>query len=432
MLIKFKVGNYLSFKEDVEFSLTANATKEYSETNVFEPDFHDIRLLKAGVIYGANSAGKSNLIKGLEFMKNFVLNSAKEFQANEKIPVENFKLNTVSAKRPSAFEIEFIQDNKWYLYGFHVDKEKVSKEYLYEVRRGKNTMFFQRAYNEFMLGDKFEEGEGLEKKTRQNALFISVIAQFNGAIATRIVRWFQTLIFLSDINFALSTNHSINILSDEKRKPQLLKILKVANLGFDDIVIRRFSITEEQLLNVPEEIRKLVLSASSNSPEQVLTVHKRYDQNDKPAGNVEFTFSKEESLGTQKYFALAGHILDALTQGGIVFIDELDARLHPLLSKLIAQFFNSVKDNPTKAQLVFSTHNTNLLSDKILRRDQVYIIDKDSFGSSKIENLMDKGVRNDASFEKDYISGEYDGVPFSGNESPKLNLFDDKDNLTLF
>lgn len=432
MLIKFKVGNYLSFKEDIEFSLTASAIKEYGDSNVFEPEFVHTRLLKSAVIYGANSAGKSNLIKAFEFVKNFVLNSAKELQVNDKIGIENFKLNTLTAKRPSNFEIEFIQDSKVYLYGFALDKDRIWREHLTEVRRTKNAMLFQRLYNEIMVADYFPEGKDLEKKTRPNALFLSVIAQFNGPTASRILKWFQQLIFLSDTNIKAAFGHSVNILSDDRRRTQLLKILKVANLGFEDIIVRKLKITEEQLVNVPDEVKKLILSTTYNNPDHLLTVHKKYDQNNKYMGPEEFNFSEEESLGTQKYFSLSGYILDALTQGGILFIDELDARLHPLLSTLIVQFFNSIKDNPSQAQLIFSTHNTNLLSDKILRRDQVYFIEKDEYGASRLKSLLEKGARNDASFEKDYLNGEYNAVPFSSKERPQLNLFDENEKLSLF
>ena len=432
MLIKFKVGNYLSFKDDIEFSLTASAVKEYNDSNVFEPEFVRTRLLKSAVIYGANSAGKSNLIKAFEFVKNFVLNSAKELQVNDRIGVENFKLNTLTSKRPSNFEIEFIQDNKVYLYGFSLDKERIWREHLIEVRRTKNAMLFQRLYNEIIIADYFPEGKDLEKKTRPNALFLSVIAQFNGPTASRILKWFQQLIFLSDTNIKTAFSHSVNILSDDRRRTQLLKILKIANLGFEDIVVKKLKITEDQLASVPDDIKKLILSSTYSNPDHILTVHKKYDQNNKYIGPEEFNFSEEESLGTQKYFSLSGHILDALTQGGILFIDELDARLHPLLSTLIVQFFNSIKDNPSQAQLVFSTHNTNLLSDKILRRDQVYFIEKDEYGASRLKNLLEKGARNDASFEKDYLNGEYNAVPFSSKERPQLNLFDENEKLSLF
>ncbi|MFZ6009888.1 MAG: AAA family ATPase [Bacteroidota bacterium] len=433
MLIKFKTSNYLSFKGEVEFCLSASAIKEYADLNVFEPAplFFDTKLLKSAILYGANAAGKSNLIKAVEFMKNFVLNSAKELQVNDRIQVESFKLNTQTAKRPSSFEVDFIQDSKRYKYGFNVDKERVSKEYLFEIRRGKELMLFQRAYNEFIIGDNFIEAKDLEKKTRQNALFLSIIAQFNGAISTRIVRWFQGIIFLNDINFRSYFNHSVSILSDEKRRGQMLKILRIANLGFEDVIIRKFKITEELLSQVPDELRKILLS-NSGGPEQVLTLHKRFDQNNHPVGQVEFNLAEEESLGTQKYFSFAGHVLDTLTQGGILFIDELDARLHPHLSLLIVQFFNSIKDNPFNSQLVFSTHNTNLLSEKILRRDQVYFVDKDEFGSSKLYTLMDRKARGDASFEKDYLNGEYEAIPFSAEKIKQLNLFDDSANPTLF
>jgi hypothetical protein len=430
MLISFKVGNYLSFKEPVKFTMSASSIKEYADTNVFEAEFNNARLLKSAVVYGTNSAGKSNLIKAFEFMKGFVTGSSK-LLVHERISVENFKLNTSSIKRPSTFEIEFIQDYKIYLYGFEVDKERVWKETLYEVRRTKNVMLFQRVYDEFIIGEHFDEAKDLPTKTRSNALFLSVIAQFNGSTASRIMRWFHGLVFLSDMNFRAAFSHSLEILSDEKRKVQLLKILRIANLGFEDILIRKFKITEDQLVQVPEEVKKIILSNSFGGPEQVLTIHKKFDQNNKPVGQVEFSFSDEESIGTQKYFAIAGHILDSLTQGGILFIDELDARLHPLLSSLIVQFFNSIKDNPMKGQLIFSTHNTNLMSEKMLRRDQVYFIKKDELGASKLDNLMDLSARSDASFEKDYLAGEYEAVPFKGKR-PQLNLFDDSNNPTLF
>jgi uncharacterized protein len=432
MLLRFRVSNYLSFKEQVELSMGATAIKEYADTNIFQPQHFELRLIKSAAIYGANSAGKSNVIKAVEFMKSFVLNSAKEFHANEKVPVENFKLNTLTSKRPSSFEIEFLKDGKMYFYGFHVDKERIWKEYLYEIKKTKNAILFQRVYDDIMVVDGFEEAKGLERKTRSNALFLSVIAQFNGTTATRIIRWFQSLTFLYDNNFKNAFNHSIGILSDERRRVQLLKILRIANLGFDDIVVRRFKLTDEQLKDIPEQIRTSILANVPALPDQVLTFHKRFDQNNKAVGQVEFNFYEEESFGTQKYFSIAGYVLDTLTQGGVLFIDELDARLHPLLSLLIVQFFNNDIDNSINSQLIFTTHNTNLLSAKILRRDQIYLINKDEFGGSKMENLMAKDARADASFEKDYLLGKYQAIPFNKEDAPKLDLYNDDGNPTLF
>ncbi len=431
MLIKFKVGNYLSFKDEVEFSLEAASIKEYAENNVFEPEHVRIRLLKSAAVFGANAAGKSNLIKAFELMKDMVLNSAKGLQVNEMIAVENFKLNTSTAKRPSTFEIEFINDNRVYQYAFQLDKHRIWREHLIEIRKTKNATLFHRLYNQITVSDFFTEGKGLEDKTRINALFLSVIAQFNGNIASRILGWFQKVVFLSDLNTKTSFNHSINLLSDEKRKKQLLKILEIANLGFEDIVIKKFKLREDQLSEMPDDIKKLILSSTHGTPGKILTIHKKYDQNNKVVGHEEFSFSDEESLGTQKYFSLSGYILDALTQGGVLVIDELDAKLHPLLSTLIVQFFNSTSDNISNAQLIFSTNNTNLLSDKIFRRDQVYFVEKDELGSSKLMNLLGKGVRNDASFEKDYLNGDYNAVPFSKKDRPQLGLFEE-DEGSLF
>lgn len=432
MLIRFKVGNYLSFKDDIQFSMEAASIKEFIDSNVFEPEYNRVRLIKSAAIYGANAAGKSNLIKAFDFMRNLVLNSAKGLQVNERIAVENFKLNAVTAKRPSSFEIEFIQDHKVYQYGFQIDKERVWREHLIEVRRSKSAVLFQRLYNQITVADHFPEGRGLEEKTRINALFLSVIGQFNGAITSRILGWFQKMTFLSDDNAKSSFNHSIDILADEKRRVQLLKVLRIAKLGFEDIVVKKFKLKEEQLAEMPEDLKKLILSSAHGSPGKVLTIHKKYDQNNKHVGQEEFSFSEQESLGTQKYFSLAGYILDALTLGGVLIIDELDARLHPLLSTLIVQFFNSSKDNQSNAQLIFTTNNTNLLSDKVFRRDQVFFVEKDEYGASKIESLLDKGARNDASFEKDYLNGEYNAVPFSKKERPQLDLFNEGENPSLF
>jgi AAA15 family ATPase/GTPase len=430
MLINFKTSNYLSFKGEVTLSLSASAIKEYADSNVFEPQYSNEKLLKTAALLGSNSAGKSNLIKAVEFMKRFILISAKETQANEPIETEVFKLSTETLKKPSNFEIEFILDHKKYKYAFNATKERVHREYLHEQRKGKVHVYFDRVYDTYHIDENLKESvTGLEKKTRQNALYLSVMAQWNVPLATRLMSWFQSLVFLNDITFRAYFNYTISLLGDDRKKSQLLKMFRAANLGFDNLEVKQFKIEEEVLNSLPEEVKKVLISKSLDKP-QVLTLHRRYNEKGEHAGFAEFNLSSEESLGTQKYFAMAGYLLEALLQGGIIFIDELDARFHSHLSAFIVQFFNSIKDNPLNAQLVFSTHNTNLLSEKILRRDQIYLVEKDQFGSSMLETVLDKGRRNDASFEKEYLSGEYGAVPFK--QRPQLNLFDEDDKLSLF
>jgi len=429
MLINFKTSNYLSFKDEVLLTLSATAIKEFADSNVFEPEYPREKLLKTAAIYGYNSAGKSNLLKAMEFMKKFVLNSAKDFQANEQIETDVFKLNTQTLKRPSCFEIEFIHDRKRFKYGFNTTKERVTKEYLYEQRGGKSHMYFERLFDKYMIDKNLKEANGLEVKTRANALFLSVMAQWNVLLAVRILSWFQELVFLNDITFRVYFNHTISLLADENKKRQLLKMFKAADLGFDNVeVSKQITIDDDVLNSLPDEVKKALEARSLDKP-QVLTFHRRFNEKGENAGFVQLNLSSEESLGTQKYFAIAGYILEALLQGGIILIDELDARFHSHLATSIVRFFNSAKDNPMNAQLIFSTHNTNLLSEELLRRDQVYFVEKDDFGSSKLFTIMDKGRRNDASFEKEYLRGEYGAIP---KERPQLNLFDDDDKLTLF
>lgn len=420
----------MSFKDEVLLSLSATAIKEFVDSNVFEPEYPRERLLKAAAVYGYNSAGKSNLLKAMEFMKKFVLNSAKDYQSNESIDTEIFKLSTQTLKRPSCFEIEFIHDRKRLRYGFNATKERVTKEYLYEQRGGKSHMYFERLFDKYMIDKNLKEASGLELKTRSNALFLSAMAQWNVPLAMRILSWFQAMVFLNDITFRTYFNHTISLLADENKKRQLLKMFKAANLGFENVeVSKQIKIEDDVLNSLPDEVKKVLESRSLDKP-QVLTSHRKYNEKGEHAGFVHLNLSSEESLGTQKYFAVAGYILEALLQGGIILIDELDARFHSHLASSIVQFFNSVKDNPMNAQLIFSTHNTNLLSEGLLRRDQVYFVEKDDFGSSKLFTIMDKGRRNDASFEKEYLAGDYGAVPYK--ERPQLNLFDEDDKLTLF
>jgi AAA15 family ATPase/GTPase len=260
-------------------------------------------------------------------------------------------------------------------------------------------------------------------------LYLAVMAQWNVPLATRLLSWFQSLVFLNDITFRAYFNHTIALLGDARKKSQLLKMFKAANLGFDNLEVKQFKIDEEVLNSLPDEVKQVITSQSFDKP-QVLTLHRRYNEKGEHAGFTELNLSSEESLGTQKYFAIAGYLLEALLQGGVIFIDELDARFHSHLSTFVVQMFNSIKDNPLNAQLIFSTHNTNLLSENILRRDQMYLVEKDQFGASKLETLLDKGKRNDASYEKEYLAGKLGAVPFI--ERPQLNLFDEDEKLTLF
>ncbi|HSH68108.1 MAG TPA: ATP-binding protein [Bacteroidia bacterium] len=418
MLIRFKVSNYLSIKSESELSFIPGSIKEFEEENIIVNQNHN-DLLKSVVLYGANSSGKSNFFKALEFVKKFILESSKDKQANEKINVQSFLLSSETEGKPSGFEIEFIIKDIKYKYGFEVDVEKVHTEYLCYTKKLKEYDYFRRKDNEIVVDNKFIGASGLNDKTRENALFLSVVAQWNGPIAIEIINWFSKLKFISDFNQPSDVNFTASLLDENsKYRKSIIKLLCAADLGFKEVNSRKITLDSEMLKDTPKEIRDILLNQDHYI---ISTIHEKYDATMNPVGSVNFNLSKNESLGTQKYFSMAGKIVYSLVQGEILIVDELDSRLHSLLSSFIIKLFNSKVNNKNKAQLICATHNTNILSKKILRRDQIILTQKNLFGATKLSTLLDsKNPRNDASFEKNYLEKDYEAVPFIEED---LDLF---------
>lgn len=393
MLVQFKVGNFLSFKKPVTLSLVPSAIREHSETHVFDARA-DLKLLKSAAIYGANGSGKSNLFNGMRFMKEMVRNSSKDSQAEEEIVgVEAFQLSTDSKQLPSLFEVVMIEDGLWFRYGFEVDKFRVHREWLYYAPKRQEVCLFYRDKGSIEMNRAFEEGRHLESKTRDNALFLSVVAQFNGEISRQVLRWFASF------NIISATRDLYNEFSSrvwEADREAFMKLFKAADLGIEDIVI--------------EELDELSRPLLSN----VKVLHPIYDANNRPAGLERFNLADQESEGSRKLFSLMGPILDTLRFGKVLIVDELDSRLHPLITHFLISLFNSNHENIHHAQLVFNTHDTNLLTRKIFRRDQIWFTEKDRYGASDLYSLVAYNVRNDASYEKDYLLGKYGSVPYLG------------------
>lgn len=418
MLVQFSVKNFLSFKEKVTFSFVASKIKEHKDSNViFIND--KLELLKSAGIYGANASGKSNLIKAMHFARWFSLNSAKNTQANEKIKVTNFKLSSETENKPSFFEFIFIWNNVEYRYGFELDQTKIFSEWLFRVDLNSSRMveanLFLRDNKEIKIGSHFKEGKAV--KFRENALFLSHVAQAGGVLSAEILKWFLNFNIIS----GLSDQHeqfTIKKIQEEPYKKNVMNFLHNADPDIDDLIIN--TKTKDDFLNdthIPAEIKKLVLETSSKSESfemfSILSSHKKFDKNGNQIGTENFDFSGAESEGTKKVFGISGPILDTLLSGKILIIDEMEARLHPLITRYIINLFNS-SDNDKNAQLIFVTHDTNLLDKRFLRRDQIWFVEKDEYKSSDLYSLIDykEKPRNDASFEKDYIMGKYGAIPY--------------------
>jgi uncharacterized protein len=402
MLIEFSVGNYRSFKEAVTFSMVAapiEVDKNLTETNNLFSATKELTLLKSAAVYGANASGKSNLVRAISFMKEFTINSALGTRITDKIGTELYRLSVESEREPSYFEIIFMVGNTRYRYGFEVDREIVQSEWLYQTLRTKEVQLFDRDKGKFKVSSKFSEGKSLQVRTRKNSLFLSVVAQFNGDIATDVIDWFNDLSIFNNLDDDDYDNLTIDALFEGHQTQDLVRLVTSFDLGIEDI-----KMVKSPIPGIPDEIGY-----------EVKTSHWKYDKEGHKVSIEEFELDENESAGTQKLFNLSGLLINILEFGEILIIDELDARLHPLISCAIVKLFNSSITNPRNAQLVFTTHDTNLLSAKLFRKDQVWFTEKNRYGATDLYSLVEYKISDDAPFEQDYIAGRYGAIPFIGD-----------------
>ncbi len=438
MLVEFTVGNYRSVREPQILSLVAAKAvakdKSLDQNNIFAVD--DVDLLKTAAIYGANSSGKSNFIKALSFMRRqlrrFTLR--RDIEADDQIDVEPFLLDSLSPSEPSHFEAVFFANKTQYRYGFDATRERVVAEWLYHVPEQRESLLFRRENDVFDLRGAFrKEGANLQERTRENRLYLPVVAEFNGQTAREVIDWFTRLRIdsgLRDLNRARATERILDERNVDSSKRQfVLDLFRNLNLGFDDVLVERTRIerdvpernaaatTIDQSSLFPDiDTAQLVKPAPTRKVSYEVTRNRTVHRSNDSERKILFDLSEQESDGTQRVFALVGEIVDTLSRGGVMVVDEMDARLHPILTRNLVQLFNTTQTNPNNAQLIFATHDTNLLTNRLFRRDQIWFVEKDQQQASRLYSLADfKGVRNDASFEKDYIHGRYGAIPFLGD-----------------
>ena len=421
MLIEFSVKNYLSFKTKATLSLLATSMKEHVEANIFSTERND--LLKGAVIYGANASGKSNMVRAISNMRRLVLHSFEQSSTDD-LDITPFLLSTETELEPSFFEAVFLIDNIRYRYGFEVDNHRIHTEWLFEAKKLAEKSLFLREEEGIEVMRNFPEGKDLEERTRDNALFLSVVDQFNGKTAKKIMTWFNSFITISGLSHEGYKGVTFSMLENKNTRHLLLDFYKKLDLGFHDISIQKKAFDPKELPgDFPEGLLKQFVTDMEGAFRiDIKTVHKKYNSGGKEVSDVEFDMRSQESSGTNKVFNISGPIFDVLNDGGILVVDELDSSLHPLLTLAITKLFNSKEFNPHNAQLIFATHDTNLLFYGNYRRDQIYFVEKDKYGASEMYSLVEykeegKTIRKDRSFEKDYIEGRYGAIPFIGNLS---------------
>lgn len=426
MLIQFSLRNYKTFKETATLNMVASAYyKERTEENLFEALPFGSPLLKSAVVYGANASGKSKLVEAMLFMRHFILTSSKDGQKGDAIDVQPFLLSTETEQAPSEFEIIFVYQGEQFRYGFETTRTVVTAEWLFYKEKQKEIELFYRTGQEFEVHSKYKVAQTLKKgnMVRENALMLSVLAQFNDQKASKMLEWFgkhfQGISGLQETGYQGFTMHQSE---QTELRTEIVEMLRHADLGIEDIAIKRMSL--DQLPDdLPQEMRTMLEERLKDEKavlyKDVITTHRKYDAGFAPVGAVQFSMEEDESSGTMKFYALTGPILETLKRGDILVIDELDAKLHPNLVCRLAELFNSRQHNPHNAQLIFNTHDTNLLSSGTFRRDQIWFTEKDRYGASTLYSLADfkqgKSVRKDENLEGNYIQGKYGAIPFLGD-----------------
>jgi len=420
MLVEFTVNNFKSIKDNVNFSMIASSR---DQGNTF--DIRDYKLLSSAIIYGANASGKSNFLRAMAFMSRFVLNRYKILQSTDKLPNEPFKLSTETENASSTFEIVFFIANIKYRYGFEMDSENIYSEWLFADEKGKEAKLFIRDIdeNDYVNPNKFKEGLVFFNKKSQkiriakNQLFIWKCDQENGEISKSILSWFNKFNMIDGMDHQGYINFTMKKMEDTDFKNKIIDLVKTADIDIADINIEEDDVPLEMIekLPMPEGMKKEIISDGGLKSISINTEHKKYDNNGNIIGEVIFELDKEESKGTRKFFAMSAPIIDTLQHGKVLIIDELDASLHPILTQHLIQLFHDKEINKKNAQLIFATHDTNLLKPYIFRRDQIWLTEKDNYGSTDLYSLAQfKGVRAKEDFERQYIQGKYGAIPYLG------------------
>ncbi len=402
MILEFSISNYMSFKEKVTFSMLANSSKGLDDNYI---TVNDRKILKTGAIYGANASGKSNLFKALQTI-SLMLKNSNNIDINATLPIIPFKFDNDYITKASEFEIKFIINNIRYVYGFIADKNKIYDEYLYNYPNNRETKIFDRTnVKEYTYPQKDEKIlKEIEEKNSQNKLFLATATNWNYE-KTKPAYDFLTNGIITFFNMEELKNIAFNIYdnNDNNLKNFALNFLKKADFNIEDYKISSMSIPEEFLKNTRVSVKTY----------QILFKH---------IGSDNYLSFDEESLGTQIVFTFIPFIANTLNKQKVLIVDELDKSLHPFLVQYIVEMFNNPEINKNGSQLIFNTHDTNLLNLNILRRDQIWFTEKNNeTGESSLYSLSDFSVRKKEIVEKGYMLGRYGAVPFIKND---LNLWD--------
>lgn len=420
MLIEFKAKNFTSFKNEVTFSMVSSEKLQELLNNriEIEADFH---LLKSASIFGANASGKSNLLKALAFMITFLQRSMLDSQEGKRdFQNLSFSLDDVSKDTPMEFEISFLMTRQIVTYAFSLCKGEVISESLVI---DDNPIFIRNSDSILDYStDIFTTKEVLDLKfslTNSNSLFLTVLSVTNTKLAEDIIKYLtENINFLSGYGkYAKFTKNMIK--ENNSYRAKVLDLLKIADFNITDLDIEQHEFEIKPFGDSDAEIPEEIFEEAREEANRLLSKHNIYDSEGMIVDSKLFDVEGFESSGTRVFLSLAGPIITVLEKGGILVIDEADALLHPLVTKYLIELFNNIEN--TNSQLIITSHNSNILDQELLRRDQIWFVEKDELEISHLTALSEykfngSVVRSDERYAKNYLKGKYGAIPYVRND----------------
>jgi len=412
MLVEFRVKNFRSLRDEQVLSLVASRDKTLGDTHTLSTDLVAVpNLVSSAVIYGPNASGKSNLIKALQSMRGMVLGSA-GLPPGQIFAVQPFRLDAESSKQPTEFEVTFILDKVRYQYGFAMTQQRIVKEYLLVYKAFKPQRWFERYFDEESDKDVYKFGAGIkgqknvwERTTRPDALFLSIAVQLNSESLRAVFDWFAHDLVIFNEASPLGPQFTLQMLKEEDGRRRVCDILNAADTSIADIEV----VTQK----VPAQTWHLdVKTGKTEARKGELEQNQLKFSHLTDSGEVVVFELYDESGGTRNLLFLAGPVLDILGKGRTLIVDELDNSLHTHLVQALVRLFHGTKTNTRGAQLIFTTHDTALLKAYgLLRRDQIWFVEKKADQSSSLYSLLEFSPRKDEDLEKGYLQGRYGAIP---------------------
>jgi AAA15 family ATPase/GTPase len=429
MLLEFRVCNYRSIGDEQVLSLIPASKQKDHLQNILTKGKY--QALNAISLYGQNGSGKSNLLLAMSFLDKLIHISART-SSTTKLPYDPFLLREGWEGKPTRFEITFVIEENRYRYGLEFTEKEVLKEWLFRKSQSREVSLFERVESTIEVSSGFNGSKKIIdaaiEATRDNALFLSTCDMLNVEEAKTIFNWFRYFGMIDGLN--TEDLHTVDLWDKEDYKDKIKKYLESLSLNIADVDITTKDYDESELPDdMPKAMKnRLAKSLKGKQRYTVIAKHTLYDSNAKPTPNlVSWEWWEKESAGTKKAFELSGPILWTLANGGVLIIDEIEAKMHPVMTLNTIDIFLDPSSNPNKAQLIFATHDTNLLTYSTLRRDQIYFVEKNKWESSELYSLSDfvyfenkngefksEKERPDTDKEKRYFEGRYKAIPVLG------------------